>query len=148
LIIRTDLFSIKEEFTTALTGHRKEDLFLETQQNKPQATSRKSGIYYGYIIVLISLLLMVVVFGSHQSFGVFFKPMLSEFGWNRETTSIAFSLGMIMLAVVGFISGHLSDRFGPRRVVTVAGIIIGAGYVLTSRIQSPWQFYLAYGILA
>ncbi len=144
---KVDLFSIKEEFITDLNGSRKEDLFLDTRRiNRRQQAA--SQLYYGYIIVLISLLLMVVVFGSHQSFGVFFKPMLSEFGWNRETTSIAFSLGMIMLAAVGFISGHLSDRFGARRVVTAAGIIIGAGYVLTSRIQSPWQFYLAYGILA
>jgi MFS family permease len=90
---------------------------------------------------------MVVAVGSQLSFGVFFKPMLDEFGWSRAATSAPFSLSMIISAVLNFLSGRLSDRFGPRKIVTMGGLFLGIGMLLTSQIHSLWQIYLSYGVL-
>ena len=90
---------------------------------------------------------MVVVYGAQASFGVFFKPMLNQFGWNRAETSGPFALYMVVSGVLSFVSGRLADRFGPRKVVAVGGLILGVGYLLTSQIQNLWQLYLCYGVL-
>ena len=73
--------------------------------------------------------------------------MLADFGWTRAATSGPFSLSMILLGVFGFIAGHLSDRINPKIIVSVGAIVLGVGYVLTSRITNLWQFYLFYGVL-
>jgi MFS family permease len=90
---------------------------------------------------------MVIAVGSQLSFGVFFTPMLDEFGWTRAATSGPFSLSMILSAILNFLSGRLSDRFGPRKIVTIGGLFVGAGMILTSQIQNLWQIYLSYGVL-
>jgi MFS family permease len=43
--------------------------------------------------------------------------------------------------------GRLNDRFGPRLVVAIGGILIGAGYLLLSQMQATWQYYLIYSVI-
>jgi len=85
--------------------------------------------------------------GLQSSFGVFFKPMSTELGWSRALTAGAFTLNLVMQAVMSIVIGRLNDRFGPRILVTAAGVLLGTGYILLSQIDSIWQIYLFYGIL-
>ncbi|MFH1003200.1 MAG: MFS transporter [Chloroflexota bacterium] len=105
------------------------------------------GFFYGYIIVLAAFVIMTISFGTLFSFGVFFKPMLDEFGWSRAFTSGAFSLCVVVYGFTGIISGRLSDRYGPRLIMTVSGLFLGAGYLLMSRVGAAWQLYLIYGLV-
>jgi MFS family permease len=102
---------------------------------------------YGYIVLLSCFLIMVLVYGSKYCFGVFFKPMIADFGWTRAATSGPFSLFMIVSGTLAIVSGRLSDRFGPRVIITVSSLIFGTGYILMSRIGSLWQFYLIDGLI-
>ena len=111
------------------------------------AVRGRPRLFYGYIIVLLATLIMVVTWGTFYSFGVFFKPVLLEFGWTRAATSAGYSLGFMLSGLFGILTGRLSDRFGPRMVVTFCGLLIAAGYLLTSQISAIWQLYLFYGMV-
>jgi MFS transporter, OFA family, oxalate/formate antiporter len=111
-------------------------------------TKKRSGVYYGYIIVAASFLIITLAYGAEASFGVFFKPMSGEFGWGRAETSGPFSIYIIVSGLLTIISGNLSDRFGPRKLVSIGGVILGLGYLLMSQINSLWQLYLFYTLLA
>ena len=118
------------------------------KQNVPAlGTKNKSRRYYGYGVLLACFFIIMLVFGAQASFGVFFKPMLTEFHWTRAATSLPFSLNLILCGVFGIIAGRISDRVGPRLVVTVGGIILGSGYILMSRIINLWGLYRSYGII-
>ena len=112
----------------------------------PAKKEKRPRFRYGYIVILVSFFITVIGAGSQYSFGVFFKPVLNEFGWTRAVTSGAYSLNMIFAGIVGIIAGRLSDRFSPRVVITVCGFIMSLGYLLMSQVQSVWQIYLFYGI--
>ena len=103
------------------------------------------GRFYGYTIVASSAFMMVLIFAVHYAFGVFFKPVLTEFGWTRAMTAGAFSLVWVTQGIVSILMGGLNDRFGPRVVLTVCGTLIGAGFLLMSQISAVWQLYLFYG---
>ncbi len=103
---------------------------------------------YGYIIVALAFLIMVIAWGVNYSFGVFFTPLLREFGWSRAMTSGAFSLAIFIEGFGGMFMGRICDRFGPRSVVAVCGILLGTGYMLMSQTSCPWHLYLFYGVLA
>lgn len=107
----------------------------------------KKGLFYGYIIVIATMVIMMVGFGTFFSFGIFFKPVLNEFGWNRALTSGAYSLCIIVQGVLGIIAGALGDRFGPRIVLTFAGIVAGLGYIFTSQVSEVWHFYVLQGLI-
>ena len=103
--------------------------------------------YYGYVVVAAAVLITVVMWGGAYSFGIFFKPLLAEFGWTRAMTSGAFSLAILMEGFGSIFTGRLTDRFGSRAVLSVCGLFFGVGYLLMSRIGSIWQLYLVYGVI-
>jgi len=90
---------------------------------------------------------VAIAYGSYNSFGVFFESLLTDFSWNRATISGALSLSWIMQGVFSIIMGRLTDRVGPRAVLTICGFLIGVGYLLMSQIGTVWQLYLFYGVI-
>lgn len=107
---------------------------------------KQPRFFYGYTIVLASFLILTISWGAQYSFGVFFKPVLNEFGWTRAVTSGAYALNSVLLGFFGIFTGRLSDRFGPRLVVTVCGFLAGLSYLLMSKVSTVWQMYLFYGV--
>lgn len=117
------------------------------ERKEGQPVSPRSGFFYGYIVVIASFFIMLMTFGSRNVFGVFFKPMANEFGWNAAATSSAFSFSSLLEGFAGIVTGRLTDRFGPRAVLIFCGFLLGIGYLLTSRITALWQMYLFYGVI-
>ncbi len=113
----------------------------------PQSPNAKPRFFYGYIVVVAAFLIMLVNQGIYIAFGIFFKPLLTEFGWTRAVTSGAFSLSMIISGLLGVAMGGLTDRYGPRIVLTFCGFLIGLGYLLMSQTNAIWQLYLFYGVI-
>ncbi len=107
----------------------------------------KPKLYYGYVIVVATFIIITVVFGVIFNFGLFLGPMLNEYGWSRAETSAAYSLVFFIYALLGIFAGRLNDRFGPRIIMTVSSIFLGAGFLLMPLITAIWQFYLFYGII-
>jgi MFS family permease len=108
----------------------------------------KPRIFYGYVIVASSFLILMVVWGAQYSFGVFFKPMLNEFGFSRAVLSGAYSINLVIQSIACIFTGKLSDKYGPRIVVTVCGSLLGISYLLMSQTQVVWQIYIVFGIFA
>lgn len=104
-------------------------------------------VFYGWIIVGISTLILTLGLGMLQSFGVFFKPVATDFDWTRDITAVAFSIYGVVEAIVTPASGFFVDRYGPRTVLAISGILAGLGYFLISQTHSLWQFYIFFGLI-
>jgi len=109
--------------------------------------TRNPKFFYGYVIVAAAFVMLMVMGGTYYSFGVFFSPLLVEFGWTRAMTSGAFSLCIILEGVLGIVMGRATDRWSPRIVITLCGFLLGLGYLLMSQISALWHFYLLYGVI-
>lgn len=106
-----------------------------------------SRFNYGYVIVVAAFFFHLFMWGSNYCFGIFFKPLLVEFGWTRAITSGAFSLAIIMEGLGSMLLGRIADRYGPRAVLCTCGIVFGLGFMLMSQVQEVWHLYLFYGIV-
>lgn len=89
---------------------------------------------------------MFVVFGVGYSFGAFFAPMAQEFSAGSGATSLFFSITSATWFVLGAGSGWAVDRVGPRPVLLVGAAALGAGLLLTARVDSLELGYLTYGL--
>jgi MFS family permease len=116
-------------------------------QEVPQSAGAGPRFFYGYVIVLVAFIIVAVAEGLLYSFGVFFEPLLSEFGWTRAMTAGALSLAGLLVPPIGIVAGKLTDRFGPRQVLTACGFFFGLGYILMSQTSTLWQLYLFYGVM-
>lgn len=112
-----------------------------------QPVKNKPRFFYGYIVVVASLVILLLQYGPRNSFGVFFKPMTSELGWTRAMTSGAFTLSMLVQGSSGILMGRLNDRFGPRFIMAFCCFFLGLGFLLMSLTSSIWQLYLFYGVV-
>ncbi|MDP6100599.1 MAG: hypothetical protein QGH66_04180 [Dehalococcoidia bacterium] len=86
---------------------------------------KQGHLFYGWVIVGAGLVVWILEPGMYVSFGIFFKPVSAEMGWSRAMVAGASSLAMIMIGMIAPFSGALSDRYGPRRLVMVSGVLTG-----------------------
>jgi MFS family permease len=107
----------------------------------------KSRIFYGYYIIAAILFIMIMMWGSRQSFSVLIGPLLDEFHWSRASVSAGFSATWVFTGIFSILVGRLNDRFGPRLIMTVAGCLLGLGFFLISTLTSLWQLFLYYLII-
>jgi len=112
-----------------------------------QLRKTEPRFFYGYIVVIAAFLILMMTLGVYMVFGVFFKPLQAEFGWSSAMTSGAFSLSVIINGVLGIVMGGLTDRFGPRIVMTLCGFLLGLGFLLMSQVSALWQLYLFFGVI-
>lgn len=112
-----------------------------------QPTKTEQRFFYGYTIVVAAFILQVVMFGPRMSFGIFFKPMIADYGWTRALVSGAFSISNIVQGISGIVMGNLNDKLGPRLVMTFCGFFLGLGFLLMSLISAAWQLYFFYVVV-
>ena len=121
--------------------HRKD---THTLDSKPE----KEGLYYGWVIVGALVLMGIVGHGIVRfSFGVFFKYLQEDFGWDRASTSGVFSAYMVLCPVFTILGGWALDRYGPRKIFTAASFFTCLGLLLTSQVTAPWHLFLTYSLL-
>jgi OFA family oxalate/formate antiporter-like MFS transporter len=92
-------------------------------------------------------LLATALGGSAYAFSVFVAPLEAEFGWARAETILAFGVGMLAAAAAIFGGGFFVDRYGPRWVLAAGGCLAGAGMVLSSTVDTPYELLATFGLL-
>src|SRR5262245_37263902 len=108
----------------------------------------QGGIFYGWIIVGCTFAIMCVAYGIQFTFGVFLPAISADTGWDRASLSMPYSPYVFVYSALGVVTGRLTDRWGPRVVLTVGGCLLGCGIVLMSQVQALWQLYLFLGLIA
>ena len=104
-------------------------------------------IYYGWVIVAVVFVSMGVGVNARTAFSLLFPPILAEFGWERGVTAGAFSFGFLVSAALSPSLGRLMDRRGPRVVIELGVLLIGAGLLLATVVTRPWHLYATLGVM-
>lgn len=109
-------------------------------------TIKRERLHYGWVMVLIALSVLATHALVMYTFGVFLKPLVTEFNWDRGALSGANSMYMLLAGTFAIFTGRLSDKYGPRMLVTLNGLLTGIGFLALSQINSLWQVYLIWGL--
>ena len=104
-------------------------------------------LHNSWVIVILGALAVNMMALRVYTLGVFLVPLTTQFNWGRGAFSGASAVGAPVSAVAAIITGRLSDRYGPRPLVTAFGLVTVIGYILLSQVSSLWQVYLIMGLL-
>lgn len=108
---------------------------------------QRNGIFYGWVIIVVTFIVLTTSNLLWFSFSLFYVAILNDFGWERAPTVIFFSLSGLIYGIGSPIAGFLFDRFGPRKVFSLAALLLALGAVGTSQSHEIWQFCLTYGVV-
>ena len=110
---------------------------------------REKDIFYGWWLVAVAALVMILsIVPFFHAMTAWFVVLERHFGWNRAQLSFAFSLSRVEGGILGPLEGLLIDRLGPRRMVIIGLTIMGAGFLIFSRVEELWQFYVAFLVMS
>ncbi|MGQ4809421.1 L-lactate transporter [Candidatus Entotheonellaceae bacterium PAL068K] len=109
--------------------------------------AHKPRLYYGWIVVAIGSITMMLIMGTFFSSGVLFAAITKEYGWSRATASLPFSLALVCYATTAWVAGWLFDRYGPRRLFPLGALCMGLGLIASAWVQRPWHLGLSWGLL-
>ncbi len=90
-------------------------------------------------------MIQAIVIGCMFSYGIYLKILEDELGWSRTVLSSSSSLAFLVMGIFAIVGGRLNDRYGPRWVLSVTGVLTGLGYVLMSQMTEPWHLLVAFG---
>ncbi|MFH2133540.1 MAG: MFS transporter [bacterium] len=109
----------------------------------------KRPFFYGWWIVLSCFMLLFLFAGAgFYSFSIFIKPLEADFGWSRSQISLAMTIYMVVSGLMAPLVGLMTEKYGPRRVMSLFAVGFGATFILVSLTEALWFFYLAYALLA
>jgi predicted MFS family arabinose efflux permease len=104
-------------------------------------------IHYGWVVVGVTFLVLLVASGVRGAPGVLIVPMQREFGWTRAGISLPISIGLLVYGLVGPFSAAFIDRFGMRKVVLGAMALLLLGFAPTVFISATWELIPLWGVL-
>ncbi|MFC1926723.1 MFS transporter [Chloroflexota bacterium] len=118
---------------------------MSSQPDPKFPPSGKGKIFYGWWVVLACAIVGFYTGGAFfYGFTAFFIPISSTFGWSYATIALASSIRSMESGAFSPITGFLTDKFGPRKVMFCGALILGWSAILFSHINSLPTFYLAY----
>jgi predicted MFS family arabinose efflux permease len=109
---------------------------------------RSSTLFYGWVVVAVTALVLVVTAGARSAPGAWLLEMERDTGWSRGALSFAASLGLILFGLGGPISGGLMARFGVRKVTLLSLALTALSLWLSSRLTSQLELNLFFGLLS
>ena len=83
-----------------------------------------------------------------HAMGIWAVAMENAFGWNRTKLSLALTFTRVEGGILGPLEGYLIDKFGTRRMVLIGMLIMAVGWIIFSRINHLFVFYIAYLVIA
>ncbi|HWJ78659.1 MAG TPA: OFA family MFS transporter [Niallia sp.] len=99
------------------------------------------------LLIVIGTVIVQMGLGTIYTWSLFNQPLVDKFGWDLSSTAITFSITSFALAFSTLFAGKLQDKFGLRRLVAFAGILLGVGLILSSQVSSLWMLYLVAGVI-
>lgn len=104
-------------------------------------------MHYAWVVAAVTFVTLLGASGFRSTPGVLIVPLQHEFGWNRATISVAVSINLVLFGFSGPFAAALMERFGVRRVLPAALVLVAAGSGLTTIMRAPWQLFLLWGVV-
>src|SRR5271156_1567067 len=101
----------------------------------------RTGPANRWIQLVLGVTCMVTIANLQYGWVLFVAPIQETFHWDRP--SIQLALGIFVLTETWIVpaAGWFADRFGPRPVIIVGGVLVGIAWMANAAADSLGMFY-------
>ena len=96
--------------------------------------------------LVFGIICMTMIANLQYGWTLFVNPLDAKFHWGRAAIQVAFTIFVLTETWLVPIEGYLVDRFGPRPVVVVGGILCAIAWAMNSVADSLMFLYVAAAI--
>jgi OFA family oxalate/formate antiporter-like MFS transporter len=96
--------------------------------------------------LLIGIVCMSMIANLQYGWTLFVNPIHDKFNWSKAEIQVAFTIFVLTETWLVPIEGYLVDRFGPRPVTLVGGLLVGLSWVLNAYADSLTLLYVSAAI--
>ncbi|CAB3904169.1 L-lactate transporter [Achromobacter aegrifaciens] len=114
----------------------------------PPVPFRRAGQKYAFVVVAVIFLSLLVSAGLRSSPSVLLVPLEETFGWSRSTISLAAAVGIFLYGMVGPFAAAAMERFGLRRVLIGALMLMAASSAASAFMTQSWHLLLTWGVFS
>ncbi|WP_051167336.1 MFS transporter [Actinoplanes sp. N902-109] len=104
-------------------------------------------LHPAWLVAAVAFVALIGAAGFRATPSVMLQPLHDEFGWSRGTISAAVSVNLLLYGLTAPFAAALMEKFGMRRVVAVALLLVSLGSGLTVFMRASWQLILCWGVL-
>src|SRR5437868_14055608 len=101
---------------------------------------------YRWLQLFMGIVCMAMIANLQYGWTLFVNPISEKFGWTRAAIQVAFTIFVLTETWLVPFEGYLVDKYGPRPVVAVGGILCGIGWVMNAYATSLTLLYIAAAI--
>jgi OFA family oxalate/formate antiporter-like MFS transporter len=94
----------------------------------------------------MGIVCMAMIANLQYGWTLFVNPIVETHGWSRAAVQVAFTVFVLTETWLVPIEGWFVDKFGPRPVVLVGGLLCGIGWVMNSYADTLTMLYIAAAI--
>src|SRR6266567_3040074 len=108
--------------------------------------SRAQPSLYRWGQLAFGIVCMVMIANLQYGWTLFVNPMDAKYHWGRAAIQVAFSIFVLTETWLVPVEGWFVDRFGPKVVVLVGGVLVGIAWVMNAVADSLMILYVAAAI--
>ncbi|MGO1439732.1 MAG: MFS transporter [Brevibacterium yomogidense] len=111
------------------------------------APRRRRRIHPAWWVAAVAFLALFAAAGFRGAPGALMVPLHEDFGWSMSIMSIAVSINLVLYGLVAPFAAALMDRFGLRRVISSALVLIAVGAGGSVAMTASWHLLIFWGLL-
>jgi OFA family oxalate/formate antiporter-like MFS transporter len=100
-----------------------------------------------WLFVILGLIIQLCL-GAVYAWGTFKKPIMQHFTLNATEGALPFIVFLAFFAVLMPFGGRWIQRYGPRKIAIIGGILVGIGWILAGFASNLVVLCLTYGVIA
>ncbi len=109
---------------------------------------QRLGQHYAFVVVAVIFFALLISAGLRSTPSVLLTPLQEDFGWSRSTISAAAALGIFLYGLVGPFAAAAMERFGLRRVLITALVVMSASSAASAFMTESWHLLLTWGLFS
>src|SRR5258708_19322964 len=92
--------------------------------------------------LIFGIICMVMIANLQYGWTLFVNPIDQKYHWGRAAIQVAFTIFVLTETWLVPVEGYLIDKFGPRVMICISGVLVAIAWVINSLADSLFLLYL------
>ncbi len=111
--------------------------------NSSSVQPTQSALANAWLQLLVGIICMVMIANLQYGWTLFVGPIGDKYHWSKASIQVTFTIFVLLETWLVPVEGYLVDRFGPRWITVIGGLLCGIAWTINSFADSLGMFYFA-----